>query len=37
MVGGAPITQHFAEAIGADAYGVNAATAVRLAKALKKS
>jgi len=37
MVGGAPITQQFADAIGADAYGVNAATAVRLAKALKKS
>ena len=34
MVGGAPVTQRFAEEIGADAYGANAAAAVEKAKAL---
>jgi 5-methyltetrahydrofolate--homocysteine methyltransferase len=31
MVGGAPVTQQYAEAIGADGYGENAAVAVHLA------
>jgi 5-methyltetrahydrofolate--homocysteine methyltransferase len=34
MVGGAPVTQRFAEEIGADAYGANAAAAVEKAKEL---
>jgi 5-methyltetrahydrofolate--homocysteine methyltransferase len=34
MVGGAPVTQPFADAIGADGYGATAAAAVRLANAL---
>ena len=34
MIGGAPITPAFAEAIGADAYGENAAAAVGLARKL---
>jgi len=34
MVGGRPITPQFAEEIGADAYGSNAAEAVKIAKAL---
>ena len=34
MVGGAPVTQRFADEIGADAYGANAAAAVEKAKAL---
>jgi corrinoid protein of di/trimethylamine methyltransferase len=34
MVGGAPVTQHYAEEIGADGYGENAATAVALARKL---
>jgi 5-methyltetrahydrofolate--homocysteine methyltransferase len=34
MVGGAPITAAFAEAIGADGYGENAAVAVDLARRL---
>jgi 5-methyltetrahydrofolate--homocysteine methyltransferase len=34
MVGGAPVTQEFAEAIGADAYAKDAANAVDAAKAL---
>ena len=34
MVGGAPVTQSFADEIGADAYGANAAAAVDQAKAL---
>lgn len=33
MVGGAPISQEFAEAIGADAFAADAATAAALAKA----
>jgi 5-methyltetrahydrofolate--homocysteine methyltransferase len=34
MVGGAPVTQKFAEDIGADGYGSNAAAAVDVAKTL---
>ncbi len=34
MVGGAPVTQQFADEIGADGYGENAASAVGLAKRL---
>jgi 5-methyltetrahydrofolate--homocysteine methyltransferase len=34
MVGGAPLTQGFAQEIGADGYGSNAAVAVDLAKRL---
>ncbi|MEM2915402.1 MAG: corrinoid protein, partial [Candidatus Bathyarchaeia archaeon] len=34
MVGGRPITSEFAEKIGADAYGSNAAEAVKIAKLL---
>ena len=34
MVGGAPVTQAFADELGADGYGANAAAAVRLAKDL---
>jgi len=34
MVGGAPLTDTFAEAVGADGYAANAAAAVRLAGAL---
>ena len=34
MVGGAPVTQAFADEIGADGYGANAAAAVDAAKAL---
>lgn len=34
IVGGAPISQSFADKIGADAYASNAADAVRIAKAL---
>ncbi len=34
MVGGGPISQNFADKIGADGYSVNAADAVRLAKKL---
>jgi 5-methyltetrahydrofolate--homocysteine methyltransferase len=34
MVGGAPVTQRFADEIGADAYGANAAAAVEKAKTL---
>ena len=33
MVGGAPVTESFAQQVGADAYGRDAATAVDLAKA----
>lgn len=36
MVGGAPVTQRFAEEIGADGYGDNAATAAERMKALLK-
>ncbi len=34
MIGGAPITQSYADEIGADAYGEDAATAVIKAKEL---
>jgi 5-methyltetrahydrofolate--homocysteine methyltransferase len=36
MVGGAPVTQQFADEIGADGYGENASTAVALARRLAK-
>ena len=35
MVGGAPVTQAFADEIGADGYGANAGGAVDAAKALR--
>jgi 5-methyltetrahydrofolate--homocysteine methyltransferase len=34
MVGGAPVTQRFADEIGADGYSDNAASAVALARRL---
>ncbi len=34
MVGGAPVTQEYADAVGADGYAADASTAVRLAKTL---
>jgi len=34
IVGGAPVTQAYADSIGADAYGVDAVSAVEVAKAL---
>jgi 5-methyltetrahydrofolate--homocysteine methyltransferase len=34
MIGGAPVTQTFAQSIGADGYGSNAAAAVEVAKTL---
>jgi 5-methyltetrahydrofolate--homocysteine methyltransferase len=34
MVGGAPVTQEYADAVGADGYAADASTAVRLAKDL---
>src|SRR5207247_7754780 len=34
MVGGAPVTQEYANAVGADGYAADASTAVRLAKDL---
>ncbi|MDE6556295.1 MAG: cobalamin-dependent protein, partial [Duncaniella sp.] len=34
MVGGAPVSEHFAEEIGADGYSDNANTAVALARRL---
>ena len=34
MVGGAPVTQEYADVVGADAYAADASTAVRVAKAL---
>jgi 5-methyltetrahydrofolate--homocysteine methyltransferase len=34
MVGGAPVTQEYADAVGADGYAADASTAVRLAKEL---
>jgi methylmalonyl-CoA mutase cobalamin-binding domain/chain len=37
MVGGAPVTKHFADEIGADGYGANAAAAVDLAKELVRA
>ena len=36
MIGGAPVTQAFADEIGADGYGANAGAAVDRAKALVK-
>ena len=36
MVGGAPVTQEYADAVGADGYAADASTAVRLAKELIK-
>ena len=36
MVGGAPVTQEYADAVGADGYAADASTAVRLAKNLIK-
>ena len=36
MVGGAPVTQEYATAVGADGYAADASTAVRLAKELVK-
>jgi methylmalonyl-CoA mutase cobalamin-binding domain/chain len=36
MVGGAPVTQEYANAVGADGYAADASTAVRLAKELIK-
>ncbi len=36
MVGGAPVTQEYADAVGADGYAADASTAVRLAKDLIK-
>jgi 5-methyltetrahydrofolate--homocysteine methyltransferase len=34
MVGGAPVTQHFADAIGADGYAADASQAVSVARQL---
>jgi 5-methyltetrahydrofolate--homocysteine methyltransferase len=34
MVGGAPVTKEYADAVGADGYAADASTAVRLAKDL---
>jgi methanogenic corrinoid protein MtbC1 len=34
MVGGAPVTQEYADAVGADGYSADASTAVRMAKQL---
>jgi methanogenic corrinoid protein MtbC1 len=34
MVGGAPVTQQYADIVGADGYASDASTAVRLAKDL---
>jgi 5-methyltetrahydrofolate--homocysteine methyltransferase len=34
LIGGAPVTQNFANSIGADGYGSNAAAAMEVAKAL---
>ena len=36
LIGGAPITQHFADQIGADGYGENAASAVTLARRMMR-
>jgi methanogenic corrinoid protein MtbC1 len=36
MVGGAPVTQEYADAVGADGYAADASAAVKLAKALIK-
>jgi 5-methyltetrahydrofolate--homocysteine methyltransferase len=37
MVGGAPVTQRYAEAIGADGYSENAGSAVALARKLVRA
>ena len=37
MVGGAPVTQEFADEMGADAYGANAVDCVQRAKELSTS
>ncbi|HEY3393327.1 MAG TPA: cobalamin-dependent protein, partial [Lacipirellulaceae bacterium] len=37
IVGGAPVTQHFADSIGADGYSDNAAGAVALARRMLES
>jgi 5-methyltetrahydrofolate--homocysteine methyltransferase len=34
MVGGAPVTQEYADAVGADGYSADATSAVKKAKAL---
>ena len=34
VIGGAPVTQNYADEIGADGYAPDAASAVRLAKSL---
>jgi 5-methyltetrahydrofolate--homocysteine methyltransferase len=34
MIGGAPVTQSFADEIGADAYASDAGSAARMAKSL---
>jgi 5-methyltetrahydrofolate--homocysteine methyltransferase len=34
MVGGAPVTQEYADAVGADGYASDASAAVKLAKSL---
>jgi 5-methyltetrahydrofolate--homocysteine methyltransferase len=34
MIGGAPVTQEYAEKIGADGFAADAATAVDIAKSL---
>jgi 5-methyltetrahydrofolate--homocysteine methyltransferase len=34
MVGGAPVTQEYADAVGADGYAADASQAVKLAKEL---
>ena len=34
IVGGAPVTQHFAEHIGADGYGANGGSAIKLCRHL---
>jgi 5-methyltetrahydrofolate--homocysteine methyltransferase len=36
LIGGAPVTQSFADQIGADAYAPDAGAAIKVAKALKK-
>jgi 5-methyltetrahydrofolate--homocysteine methyltransferase len=36
LVGGAPVTQQFADEIGADGYGLNASVAVALAREMSK-
>jgi methanogenic corrinoid protein MtbC1 len=37
MIGGAPVTQQFANSIGADGYGANASAAVALARSIVSS